>query len=270
MSVVNLLLDNRFVTQFPEHTWSKVDAQKNAEIVEILLKLDLRFQVTENVLKHAVKSSNVKTLKLLLTRDPKIKITQRVVERAAKRKDAEILKLFVDHMPDKERLNVPEGYWSGRTTIWKSWRLFLSNGRASRSARMFSNVRQRNSTYEFWICSWRNFQTSDSLPTFWLLPQNTQSGSLSGQSWNTLKNNPYCLPMKLLRPLLRDLAPPDPPGPPPGPPSMPHPPPPRLGSPNLGMVKLVLDANKDCLTENALQSAFRLDTADIETFKFLF
>lgn len=68
-------------------------------------------------------------------------------------------------------------------------------------------------------------------------------------------------------------SPPDPPGPPlppPGPPSMPHPPPPRLGSPNLGMVKLVLDANKDCLTENALQSAFRLDTADIETFKFLF
>jgi hypothetical protein len=36
------------------------------------------------------------------------------------------------------------------------------------------------------------------------------------------------------------------------------------------MVKLVLDANKDCLTENALQSAFRLDTVDIETFKFLF
>jgi hypothetical protein len=40
-----------------------------------------------------------------------------------------------------------------------------------------------------------------------LLPQNTRSGSLSGQSWNTLNNNPYCLPMKLLRPLLRDLAP---------------------------------------------------------------
>jgi hypothetical protein len=36
------------------------------------------------------------------------------------------------------------------------------------------------------------------------------------------------------------------------------------------MVKLVLDANKDCLTENALQSAFRLDTADIEIFNFLF
>lgn len=36
------------------------------------------------------------------------------------------------------------------------------------------------------------------------------------------------------------------------------------------MVKLVLDANKDCLTENTLQSAFRLDTADIETFKFFF
>jgi hypothetical protein len=70
MSIVNLLLENRFVTQFPEHTWSKVVAQKNAEIVEILLKLDPRFQVTENVLKHAVKSSDVKTLKLLLTRDP--------------------------------------------------------------------------------------------------------------------------------------------------------------------------------------------------------
>jgi hypothetical protein len=36
------------------------------------------------------------------------------------------------------------------------------------------------------------------------------------------------------------------------------------------MVKLVLDANEDCLTENTLQSAFRLDTADIEKFKFLF
>lgn len=44
------------------------------EIVEILLKLDPRFEVTENVLKHAIKSSNVKTLKLLLSRDPQIKI----------------------------------------------------------------------------------------------------------------------------------------------------------------------------------------------------
>jgi hypothetical protein len=77
-------------------------------IVEILLKLDPRFQVTENVLKHVVKSSNVKTLELLLPRDPQIKITQRMMERAAKREGVEILKLFVGHMPDKERLNVPE------------------------------------------------------------------------------------------------------------------------------------------------------------------
>jgi len=68
------------------------------------------------------------------------------------------------------------------------------------------------------------------------------------------------------------LGPSGPPLPPPGPPGMPHPPPPppRLGSPNLGMVKLVLDANQDCLTEIARQSALRLDTADVETFKFLF
>ncbi|PMD66970.1 uncharacterized protein K444DRAFT_2985 [Hyaloscypha bicolor E] len=74
MSIVELLLENRFVTQFLEHIWSKVVAQKNVEIVEILLKLDPRFEVTENVLKHAIKSSNVKTLKLLLLRDPQIKI----------------------------------------------------------------------------------------------------------------------------------------------------------------------------------------------------
>jgi hypothetical protein len=74
MSIVELLQENRFVTQFLEHIWSKVVAQKNVEIIEILLKLDPRFEVTENVLKHAIKSSNVKTLKLLLSRDPQIKI----------------------------------------------------------------------------------------------------------------------------------------------------------------------------------------------------
>jgi hypothetical protein len=36
------------------------------------------------------------------------------------------------------------------------------------------------------------------------------------------------------------------------------------------MVKLVLEANKDSLTENVLQYAFRFDMVDIEAFKFIF
>ncbi|KAE9369239.1 hypothetical protein N431DRAFT_345003 [Stipitochalara longipes BDJ] len=56
-----------------------------------------------------------------------------------------------------------------------------------------------------------------------------------------------------------------------GPPGLPPgaPPPPGYLS-RMEMVKLVLEANKDCLTENSLQIVFRPEMSDIEVFKLIF
>jgi hypothetical protein len=172
--------------------------------------------------------------------------------RAAKREGVEILKLFVGHMPDKERLNVPE-------------RLL---GRAANNLEVMTFVLEQwpsmQSTSNVFECGVEEFdiQVLDLfLEKFGDFRFSTHilvvaAKHTIGESFRAILERAQeqsVLPTdEVLQATIARCSPPGQPLPPPRPPGMPHPPPPRLGSPSLDTVKLVLDANKDCLTENAL------------------
>jgi hypothetical protein len=248
VSMLELLLDNNVAKPFTENTWAKAVEQKNMEIVRILLKHDPNFEVTDHILKCAVKSARVEALKLLLAHYPQIKISQRTMERAAKCKTVEILRLLAGHIQDKESFTITER--------------FVERAAANDNSEVVTFILQQwpdiHITEDAFEGAVKNIDSKVldlflekfpglSISTRHLVAAASHSSPDRFRKVLELAKERSILPTEEVLGVIIARA-----------------------GPSLEDVKLVLEANKDCLTESTLQSAFRLDVTDVEAFKFLF
>jgi hypothetical protein len=213
----------------------------------MLVQHDPDFEVTDHILKSAVKSSRVEALKLLLAHEPKIKITQRMMERAAKCKTVEILKLLAGDLKNAESFTITER--------------FLKRAAGNKSevvSFVFQQWPNIKITEEVFECVVENHD-SKVLDLFYgkfsHIPFTTRhlvaaadhrSPERFRAVYQSAKEHSILPSEEVLNVFLAQPT------------------------PSLDNVKLVLDAKADCLTEATLQTAFRSDNVDIKAFKYIF
>ena len=266
VSMVELLLDNNVVTPFTEYTWAKAVGEGSTEIIQMLLKHDPHFEVTDHILKRAIKSANIHAIKLLLERDPNIKMTQRMMERVAKCRDVEMLKICAAHIPNKETFYHTERFIERAacnslemiTAVLEQWPSLQI------TAVVFERV-VKDADVEVVDLLLEKFPDLPFSTRILVASTSLRHPETFQKILDRAKQQSIIPSDEVLEAVISGLGLSAPP-----PPGLPPPPPPFGNHSRLEMIKLVLEANKDCVTENALQSIFRQDMMDIEAFKLIF